>query len=115
MPSLQKWFLKKQPGKTSQTNRHEKSKKRHPNAFPIIDSRLRMEQQLMRPLMDGKMDQINAIRNCAQIAERGRSHDSCNPSCGLRQNQQQKTQIKKRQPGIAYRRRNNIQWMIEPP
>src|SRR5262249_41198323 len=69
----------------------------------------------MIPLKDCEMNQINAIRNSAQIAKRRRSQKACNPSRSLRQNQQKQTRIKERQPGITYCGRDDVYGVIQPP
>src|SRR6266478_3728295 len=80
-----------------------------------IELRLGVEKDHVREEVEGVMDQVDAVGDAAQPAEKSPARDGSEPSAGLRNHGQQESAIKKREPCVADGDGDPIDGVYEPP
>jgi len=74
-----------------------------------------MEEDPVRDKIESVVQQVNAIRDTTQPAQRPKPHDGGNPSAGIGYHRKQQYAVQQSEPRVSDRDGDNIHRMHQPP
>src|ERR1700733_9200550 len=107
-------LLEKSPGQFRYAVCGEGCEQGDARRHTIGDCRKRAQQNLVEEQKNRRMDNVNAIRNAADVPEESEPHESSQERFAPGKHEQQRESEKQRQPGISDRLRERLQWIRVP-